>query len=223
MKKLIPQPIIALLSTHLSNIETHAGIDNLFLYANAPDNILDGAKQNKITSWLRQINTESETPLDVLGKIIEPYIEHVEGTGSYIVNDLYGDTKLKNIKMLNEKLIMSLCEYGLIYLNGGRIVDKGFVSDKSLIDALQHRDAQSIEREFERAISKVNTEPREAVSAASNILESLFKVFIEDQLLEYPSKQDIKSLWKVIQTSLSFDPHSVEDDDLKKPYQVFLQ
>jgi len=74
----------------------------------------------------------------------------------------------------------------------------------------------SIEAEFNRALGNVNFEPREAVSAACNILESIFKIYISDEGLELPKKQDIQNVWKVVRADLGFDPSRVEDDDLKK-------
>ena len=39
---------------------------------------------------------------------------------------------------------------------------------------------------------------------------------IEDEGLEYPNKQDLRNLWKVVAAHLKFDPSSVEDDDLRR-------
>ena len=70
--------------------------------------------------------------------------------------------------------------------------------------------------EFDRALSKVNSEPREAVSAACNILESIFKVYITDEGLPKPQKQDLQNVWKVVRADLGFDTKLVQDDDLKR-------
>ena len=86
----------------------------------------------------------------------------------------------------------------------------------TLINLIKGRDIPSIEAEFNRALGNVNSEPKEAVSAACNILESIFKVYISDEDLELPKKQDIQNVWKVVRADLNFDPSKVEDDDLKK-------
>lgn len=49
----------------------------------------------------------------------------------------------------------------------------------------------AIHREFDRAMESVEAKPRDAVSAASNILESIFKIYIEDNGLQVPDKQDL--------------------------------
>ena len=65
-------------------------------------------------------------------------------------------------------------------------------------------------------MENVETDPPAAITAACSILESLCKVYIEDNDLEMPSKQSITPLWKVVSKDLGFDPSAVEDGDLKK-------
>src|SRR5690606_20481291 len=60
------------------------------------------------------------------------------------------------------------------------------------------------------------TEPRNALSAACNILESVFKVYIESEGLDMPLKKDVKSTWAVVRKHLNFDPKQVEDRDLQE-------
>ncbi len=81
---------------------------------------------------------------------------------------------------------------------------------------IKGRDIPSIEAEFNRALENVNSEPREAVSAACNILESIFKVYIADEALQMPVKQDLQSVWKIVRADLGFDTKLVQDDDLKR-------
>lgn len=71
MKKEIPAPIIALMADYLIEFETHTGLDNLFLHADAPGDPPQGNKSQKIQLWLKRINKESNDPLKHLGKIIE--------------------------------------------------------------------------------------------------------------------------------------------------------
>jgi hypothetical protein len=73
----------------------------------------------------------------------------------------------------------------------------------------------AIDNEFGRALSNVEANPREAVSAASNILESLCKIYIEDEDLERPAKLDLKPIWTIVRKHLGFDPSVVEDQDLQ--------
>ena len=65
-------------------------------------------------------------------------------------------------------------------------------------------------------MKSVDSEPLEAISAACNILESICKVYIDDEQLSMPSKQTLRFLWKVVSQDLNFDPSKLQDDDLKK-------
>jgi hypothetical protein len=214
MRKEIPAPIISVLSDNLSNIESHAGLDSLFLYADAPGDPPDGSKPAKTQTWLRRINKESDFPLKILGKLIETYME--------LPDELEADNYQWGINIsdkkqeLKIKLKAILTRCNLTYLTGGIISDGGSSPSKSLYDSIKGRDMPSIESEFNRALENVNSKPREAVSAAGNILESIFKVYIADEKLPPPQKQDLQGVWRVVKTDLGFDTKLVQDDDLKR-------
>jgi hypothetical protein len=214
MRKEIPAPIIAVLSDTLYNIESHAGLDNLFLYADAPGDPPEGSKPVKTQAWLRRINKESEFPLKVLGKLIEIYMELPEEEDNTKV--LWGVNIVDHKQELKVKLQAVLDRCNLTYLTGGIISDGSSAPSKSLSELIKGRDIPSIEAEFNRALDNVNSEPREAVSAACNILESIFKVYIADENLPQPQKQDLQNVWKVVRADLGFDTKLVQDDDLKR-------
>jgi len=212
MKKEIPAPVIAVLADNLPNLETHAGLDNLFFHADAPGEPPEGSKPVKTLAWLRKVNKESDNPLSVLGKLIECYMEIPEQD-----EDEFGEQPTPNLKkQFKEKLSSVLEQCNLQYISGGYISDGSSAPSKSLQELIKGKDIPAIEAEFNRALPNVNSEPREAVSAACNILESMFKVYITDEGLELPKKQDLQNVWKVVRNDLGFDPSSVEDDDLKK-------
>lgn len=214
MRKEIPAPIIAVLSDTLYNIESHAGLDNLFLYADAPGDPPEGSKPVKIQAWLRRINKESEFPLKVLGKLIETYMEFPEEEDNTKV--LWGVNVVDYKQELKVKLQAVLDRCNLTYLTGGIISDGSSAPSRSLSELIKGRDIPSIEAEFNRALDNVNSEPREAASAACNILESIFKVYIADENLSQPQKQDLQNVWKVVRDDLGFDTKLVQDDDLKR-------
>lgn len=81
---------------------------------------------------------------------------------------------------------------------------------------IKGRDIPSIDAEFTRALANVNSEPREAVSADCNILESICKTYITDENLDMPQKQDLQNIWKVVRSDLGFEPGRLQDDDLKR-------
>lgn len=214
MRKEIPSPVIAVLVDNLPNMETHAGLDNLFLHADAPGDPPEGSKPVKTQAWLRRINKESDSPLSVLGKIIECYMEIPEQDERDTVH--WGHAIQNPKKEFKEKLSSMLERCNLQYISGSYISDGSSAPSRSLLELVKGRDIPAIEAEFNRALANVNSEPREAVSAACNILESMFKVYIADESLSMPHKQDLQNVWKIVRTDLGFDPSSIEDDDLKK-------
>jgi hypothetical protein len=214
MRTSIPAPVIAVLSENLSTLETHASLDNLFLYADAPGEPPEGSKPVKVQAWLRLINKESDNPLKVLGKLIETYMELPKQEEEDVF--LWGTNVSNYKKEFKDKLESILSQCNLTYITGGIISDGSAAPSRSLSDLIKGRDIPSIEAEFTRALANVNSEPRESVSAACNILESIFKVYIADEQLDRPQKQDLQNVWKVVRGDLGFDPKLVQDDDLKK-------
>ncbi|MBP1471412.1 abortive infection family protein [Acinetobacter nosocomialis] len=212
MSKEIPAPVIAVLADHLPDLETHDSLNNLFLYANAPGEPPEGSKPTKTLAWLRRINKESPEPLITLGKLIEGYMEIPEQEEGIFPDFASHDPKV----VFKEKLESVLTQYNMAYIIGGIISDGRSISSKSLSELIKGRDIPAIEAEFTRALKNINSEPREAVSAACNILESIFKVYITDENLPEPSKQDLQNVWKIVRADLGFDPNLVQDDDLKR-------
>lgn len=209
MGRQIPQPIITVLADHISAFETHASLDSLFMYADAPGEPPDMSKNPKAQEWLRRINKECDDPLSVLGRLLEGYIEAELSENSLPTWDIPKVT-------FNTKITNLLDRYGLKYLTGGYITDGSSITSSSLKEALLKRNIPAVEMEFARALENLHKDPREAVSAACNIMESTFKVYIADEQLPQPSKQDLQGLWKVVRDSLGLDTKTVEDDDLKR-------
>lgn len=208
MSKLIPAHVIAVLSDVIPSAETHASIDSLFMYADAPGDPPVGSKPVKVQEWLRRVNkVESIDPMLVLGRLIEGYME---------VDDDPSDQWSENKIERKTKIERALQRSELQYAKGGRIIGPVAAPSRSLEQLIRNRDMTSINEEFDRALATVETKPKEAVSAASNILESLCKIYIEEEKLEMPKKKDLQPVWTVVREDLGFDPGRVEDRDLKE-------
>jgi hypothetical protein len=210
MRKLIPAPVMSVCAEITANRNTHATLDSLFTYADASGEPPMGlSKAAKALEWLRQTNKDKNIvqPLNVLGKIIETYMEET----------LDPDDELDKLKINDrEKINKILAESELQYVKGGKITGVLGSPSKNLENYIREFDIESIEMEFDRALKNIELNPREAVSAASNILESLFKIYIEDENLDKPNKLDLKSVWSVVKKDLGFDTSKIEDDDLKR-------
>lgn len=206
MSKNIPAPLIAVVSEIVSQEETHASLDSLFMYAGAPGDPPEGSKHVKALEWLRLLNKDhSVEPLTVLGQIIEGYME-------YVPNPFNSEKQAENKKRIEE----ALTKTKLRYVQGGIVCTSAASPSLSLKDIIKKHDIVSINSEFDRALKNIEANPPEAVSAACNILESICKVYIEDEGLEMPKKLDLQPVWSVVRKDLGFDPKSIEDRDLKE-------
>lgn len=211
MRPEIPAPVIAACAEVLAQRTTHASLDNLFMHAGAPGDPPEGSKWVKSQEWLRRINRDTSVqPLKVLGRLIEAYMEE-EPQGTSIFDDTSTPTETED----QQKIRRSLARYDLHYRRGGLISTSLGSPTRTLEDFIKQRDLPAIDQEFTRALSNVEQNPREAVSAASNILESVCKVYITDRLLEMPSKQDLKAVWTIVRKDLGFDPGAIADHDLQ--------
>lgn len=214
MKVEIPAPIISVVADHIAITRSHAQIDSLFMYADAPGEPPEGSKPVKCQDWLRRTNRESADPLSILGKIIEEDMENPDVDRDYNTFFVPQNT---TVPLFVGKLKTMLDKYGLSYSTGGILRKVGTTgASKTLGELIRGRDFQAIDMEFDRALESANNDPREACSSACNILESLFKIMIHDERLTKPAKQDLKNLWKAVADYLNFDPKKIEDDDLRK-------
>ncbi|MBI4546386.1 MAG: abortive infection family protein [Ignavibacteriae bacterium] len=206
MRREIPASVIAVCGEIVAFYETHATLNSLFTYAGASGDPPEGTKRDKAIEWLRRMNNDkSADPLKVLGRILEPYMD---GPLDPIWNQPLIESRARIKRVLAE------CD--LQYLRGGSIVSSLGTPTRTLAEFIRDRDLGAIDCEFERAIANVGTDPREAVSAASNILESVCKVYIQDESLEMPAKQDLPSVWNIVRIHLGLDPSRVENQDLQR-------
>ena len=111
----------------------------------------------------------------------------------------------------HERVTKALARYGLSYQQGGRIVGGGTGGPShSLGKILRHRDdLKSAEEEFDRTLAAVESDPATAVTAASSLLESILKIYIEEHQLLLPKKATIKPLWTVVSRHLARISHTV--------------
>ncbi|MBI2412737.1 MAG: abortive infection family protein [Deltaproteobacteria bacterium] len=207
MRLEIPSPIISLIAEAIASNETHATLDSLFMYAGAPGEPPLGSKHAKALAWLRIINKDqSVNPLEILGKLIEGYMDAVDQLNSLSLN----------VQEHKDKISKALMQFELQYIKGGKIIGTLGIPSRSLEHVIRAKDVSSINDEFDRALKNIESNPREAVSAACNILESICKAYIEDEGLEMPSKQDLQHVWTVVRKDLGFDPGLIEDRDLQE-------
>ncbi|MGV0981015.1 MAG: abortive infection family protein [Polynucleobacter sp.] len=217
MRKNIPSALISVVAELVAHAETHASLENLLLYADASGEPPAGNKMAKVQAWLMETNKVHAKPLDVVARIVSGYIEDPDMDANFnpIVPQVNSEFFTKKRELVR-KVELILTRSNLRYMQGGFIASGDLAPSKRLDELIRDRDVPSIHREFDRAMETVDSKPREAISAASNILESIFKIYIEDNELPMPDKQDLQPVFKVVRTHLGLDPSSVEDQDLQR-------
>jgi hypothetical protein len=151
----------------------------------------------------------SVDPLNILGRLLEEFIE-VEPIGQ-------DPFVLENWQTNKRHVEEVLAKYGLRYRTGGRIVEIATgPPGKALETALQKRQLDSVEVEFERAVEMIARDPASAVTAACSLLEALLRGYLEAKQIPLPDKQSIKPLWAVVQKDLGWDPKDQSDQDVQR-------
>lgn len=207
MRVLIPAHVISVVGDLIADWETHASLDSLLMCAGAPGDPPEGNKRVKAQEWFRRANRdEAVDPMEVLGRAIEGYMEAD-------LEDAFNGDRFRERRDAIEK---ALGRADLKYVRGGRVTGSVATPSRSLEELMRGRDLSAIDDEFARALRNVEQNPREAVSAACNILESLCKTYIEVEGLEMPRKKDLRPVWEVVRKHLGFDPSRVEDRDLQE-------
>jgi hypothetical protein len=204
--KPIPVPVCAIVGDVLGRyVYSHKDIDRLFYEAGAAGPTPEGGCVVKCQSWLKRMHCDVPDPAGVLGKVIEEFME--------VDNESRAEDQEAGRRMIRD----ALARFGLSYQGGGHIIGTtAALPTKSLRQMLRDRDLTEVGREFERSLASVELDPPASIAAACSILESLFKLYIEDSGIGMPNDQSIKSLWKTASKHLGFDPSAVEDEDLKK-------
>ena len=206
MRSDIPPAVITIVSRVLEQRFTASGIEKLLRYAGAPGDPPTGSKFVMTQSWLRSLNTDGTIDgFKVLGKVLEELMD---------TSDLPDDQDL--YREGQEAINAVLQKNGLKYIRGGRVVGGLGTPSRSLQNLISERDLAAIDIEFERALNTIRDSPRDAISAASNILELTCKIVLEHEGLVMPAKQDLQPVWNLLRKHFGIDPSVVEDQDLQK-------
>ena len=208
----IPNPVIAVVADVLgSHYYNHTRLNTLFAEAGAPGDPPAGNCVQKCDQWLKVCNADPAVDaFGVLGKVVENFMELERNPSPWDPSPPGEDPGKKRVRDI-------LARYGLSYAPGGLILGAGSSpASKSLQELLRAKDLPGVEKEFQRALATVETDPPAGVTAACSLLEALFKVYIEDEGLELPAKQTIGDLYKVVRDHLRLDPAHVAEQDLKR-------
>lgn len=212
--QLIPLEIIAFLSKELPQFNSHTELDTLFLSAGIASDSINENKEKKVQRKLSNINDSCSEPIQkleiLLNKATEPVTETYVSFG-------YTKTQEEKKKTFKENIETELNRHGFAYINGKILPSKSLSpASITLSDLIKNRDVESINREFDRALENLNTNPLDAISSACNILESIFKVYISEKGLKKPNKQTLSELWTIVKGNFNFGLEQLEQQDLHK-------
>ena len=204
----IPNPLIAEVSNALAWFHTHSQLGVVFQRSGAPGDPPQGNKIDKCSEWLHRTNSdETASALAVLGGVLEEFLE----------KDSSSHYRGQELEQRQERVKQALARFGLTYQQGGRILGGNTATPtRTLQTIMRNRDFGGLEAEFNRTLRSVESDPPAAVTAASAVIESLCKVYIQDNGLQMPSDQSVKPLWKAVQGHLGLDPSSVADQDMAR-------
>jgi Abortive infection C-terminus len=212
----IPAATIGLLSQILPEYYTHDSLNGLFLTASAPDNIPEGSKPSKVTTWLRLVNNDSEKPLNVLGNLLADFMDRE----TYNQNrySFGGAEEYENKRNeAREKIVESLAKDGLSYSRGGHITKGGYAATLSLRENVIKRGFSAIEIEIKRALANVESDPLAAIHNAGCVLEASLKAYLTHHSISYKDESDtLSDLWKQVVDHIGIHPKELDDRDLKK-------
>jgi|EndMetStandDraft_7_1072992.scaffolds.fasta_scaffold34931_4 virulence-associated protein VapD len=188
---------------------SHRKLETLFLEHGAPVDVPEGNCSGKCTTWLKRAARDPQSDAFVLlGGVLRDFMDGA-GSGNYFNEDRTLRAH-KRVRQILEK-------HGFSYQEGGQIIKSETGAPvKALQQMLCVRDLSSVQKEFDRALNNVERDPEAALTGACTILESLCKVYIEDEWLTLPKDQSLQSLWKAVRKDLSLDPAVIEDNDIQK-------
>lgn len=219
MDEKIPSPVIGVLSEIFSDHYTHADIDRLLAYADAPEESPGGNKVQKTVDWMRAINKRSPSPLKILGLLLEDILEKPGWDPSSADNWMSTEEPEWSVKLKDqqERIRKTLSRSGLIYSVGGRVCTASATPTASLDDMVLHRGLSAVEVEMKRAIKQVGDDPNAAAQYAGNVLEATFKMYLKKKEIVYNENAGtLNELWRLTCDDLGINPKDLEEKDLKK-------
>lgn len=214
----IPSPLIGILGEIFSDFYTHAEINRIFTYADAPGDPPDGNKIQKTVDWLRIVNKQSDAPLLVLGPVLEEILEKepfdTERAAPWDQDEPEWSVKLRKNQ---ERIRAALGKAGLSYSIGGHVGTSSGTATASLQEMIDAGGLAAIQIEMNRALKQVDGDPNAAAHYAGNILEATLKAYLIKKSVSFKDQTDtLNRLWELVRDSIGINPKDLESKDLKK-------
>ena len=102
---------------------------------------------------------------------------------------------------------------------GNRIVLVEHSVDALIDSMLRGQPIDTVQREWERAKLSVVSDPADALTAASSMIEATYKFILHDMGHPFPSNQDMRGLSKTVHPLLHISPAEEADSDFRALFQ----
>ena len=210
----IPLPVIGTAAPIIGEWYTHSVLNSMFESYGFPGDPPVGNKGEKCRLWLRRGNELMDDPLASFGQLIADMMDS-QWKPTSRASWSTGETTTEPDP--RDKIHSALGREGLSYTRGGYINGANLMGpSKSLRERLKTNSLHTVETEFNRAYSSIESDPPQALTAACSILEALCKNYLEIEEEEGPNKQVLGTLWPQVMTHLGLSPKDMVDDDLKQ-------
>ena len=222
-KEIIFGELIANLSEILPDYYSKTEIKNLALKSDVLDYFIeDGTKKEILQNFFLYLNKNYSVPLKIVGEILEDFIDkglNKKGR-SYerkfkIEDDWKGDKANPQWTEDCEEIKNTLIKKNLEYIGKGIIVKRNSIATNYLIDRSKNNNKiEAIKIEVERAIENIENDPAMAIQFARNALESVFKIYLKENGIEY--KENDENLRKKVFDSIGINKSNSKNDNVKK-------
>jgi hypothetical protein len=217
----IPGPVMAVAVDVLTETYTWAQLDVLFAGAGAPgDSPLGSSKAARSIAWLRRVNVEMpDAALDFLGRLLHNFMEEVLSGEESWTDALEGFVPhpANERDQRRARMKLALERAGLSYIRGGFVSQGGaHVVVRQLHDHIRSRDLPAVEAELEGLAQRAATHPRDALSAAANIVEAVLGEMVAAYGLTPPANRTLNTMWTTLKPAINADPEIMPDPDLRK-------
>lgn len=203
MSQKIPNSVVgAVASVIADHYYSHSKLDTLFMESGAPGEAPEGNCEKKCSNWLKRCNDDPTIDaLEVLGAVIQEYMDQEPPSS------LVGGTLTSKVVEGQTRIHNALSKNQLAYRTNGYVTKAGSTPiSKTLEDYLRSGDFSSIEKEFERAVEQIQSDPHASITASCAIIEATLKFYIESfDNLEMPNKLNVMPLWGVVQSHLTLN------------------
>lgn len=197
----IPNSVIGAVASVIANhYYSHSRLETLFMESGAPGNAPEGNCERKCSEWLKRCNEDSTVDaLEVLGRVIQDFMDQKPPSSFF-------DASTSRIEEGQKRINAALAQNQLSYRLNGYITQAGSTPiSKTLEDYLKTGNFSSVEKEFERAVEHIESDPHASITAACSIIEATLKFYIERFDLMAPNKLNVMPLWTVVQPHLSLN------------------